>query len=290
MCNRRDGISLIELLVCIAIFALLIGLLLPAIGKVRSAALRMSNMNAMKQINLAFHNYAGNNDGRLPGYASSTTTSIHTDSFPLITILSYLDGFQLPYFTSGKYGAEWREIKLFQSPTDPSYGRFWDPDNTQRFGGLSSYAVNMTAFMGPPNYHSSFSDGTSNTISVVEHYCFTSNRMNSLTYAGTFRTPSANEGDYVGTRSASFADANAHDVLPIPDAESGRTVASQRGRTFQVAPKFEDSDGRLPQATQVNGLLVAMFDGSVRTIAPKVSESIFWSAVTPNSGEVVSLD
>ena len=39
------------------------------------------------------------------------------------------------------------------------------------------------------------------------------------------------------------------------------------------------------QATQPQGLLVAMFDGHVRTFAPSVSESVFWSAVTPNWGD-----
>jgi len=37
-------------------------------------------------------------------------------------------------------------------------------------------------------------------------------------------------------------------------------------------------------------LTVAMFDGSVRTLSPSVSESVFWALVTPAGGEVVNLD
>ena len=96
--QRLRAFTLIELLVVIAIIGVLIGLLLPAVQKVREAAQRVQCRNNLHQLGLALHSYHDANQGFPP---AAWTQPTYGTTHPWTVLL-------LPYFEQGNLYAQYR--------------------------------------------------------------------------------------------------------------------------------------------------------------------------------------
>ncbi|MCI0377897.1 MAG: DUF1559 domain-containing protein [Gemmataceae bacterium] len=272
-----------EVIVVIGIIAVLLSLLVPAVQKVREAALRMQSANNLKQIGLALQSYAGLHKGNLPDstglwWWGEGGHTVHMQLMP------HLEQGNISKAYNEKYGPDHSGdefvIPVYLSPADPTI--------TNNGQGRTSYAANAVVFVGQANLRQ-IVDGMSNTIAFAEHYSMRcGGSFFSWFNATPFIYPPPNPGGVNMVRPATFADKRFKDILPVSSGSS--TKASIAGLTFQIAPTPSDCDPRIPQTPHAGGMLAAILDGSVRTYHSAVSERAFWSAVTPSGGEVNQID
>ncbi|MHC4948498.1 MAG: type II secretion system protein [Planctomycetota bacterium] len=89
--RRRDGFTIIELLVAIGVLTLLIGLLVPALAGVKKRARKADELNRLRQVGVAWAAYANQNDGGLlPGYLGREALAGWGTKF------KYPDGTEIP--------------------------------------------------------------------------------------------------------------------------------------------------------------------------------------------------
>lgn len=192
--------------------------------------------------------------------------------------------------TTGSYTSA-HTARLYLSPADPT------ADLNDSKNPTASYAANAVALLKEARLEASFPDGLVHTIAFAEHYSFGCGRTQFDWYISKARTFSFPPGPLTYLHRASFAEPKSQqvvpdppyppDVYPITGGTPPVTRGSEEGLTFKVRPRLEDCNPRLAQTPHASGMLVGLFDGRVRTLAPNMAPTVYWALVTPDGGEVV---
>lgn len=256
--GRRAGLTLIELLVLLGLFLFLLGFLLPALFRVRQLGGQSVSRNNMMQMALAMHNV---NDAQrlLPPTVGEFPPKTNTQGTFHFYLLPYIEQDNLYRAAEGsvwKNGTYSRQVPVFVNAQDKSA-----PPNGQFEGWLATtnYAANWLVFkQGGASLPRSFPDGTSNTIVLAERYQVCNGQPTGWGYASLY---------YWAPMFAYYSKAK-----------------------FQMMPSQEECRPGLAQATQRNGIMVALGDGSVRTVADSVSPQTWAYASDPADGNPLGND
>lgn len=91
------GFTIVELLVVLGVIVLLLSLLIPALGLVRTQAQNVTERNSARQATIAWTNYAFENKGKLmPGYKSGLPAST-ADGTPIASETAGVAGYRYPW-------------------------------------------------------------------------------------------------------------------------------------------------------------------------------------------------
>jgi type II secretory pathway pseudopilin PulG len=270
------------LLVVIAIIAILIGLLVPAVQKVREAAARTQTLNNLKQCALAAHDFHDTHQhfpnaiGPIPESNSNSDFSFFAQLLP-----------QIEQENVSRSISPWNDnwarlpVAAYRSPLDSTGSGGLGPNGY----GAGNVAVNFQVVGNPSaggsqvlfgtnaTLAASFPDGTSNTILL-----------------GTKAARCGSGGsEWPVIVVLPYFSAG----LPATDGAYFGQVAPNAagvGTTFQVQPTPAACNPDYAQALSAGGLPVALVDGSCRTVSPSISALTWRNALLPADGQVLGSD
>jgi hypothetical protein len=292
--RKRPAFTLFQLLILLAVFAILLGLLLPAVQKVRAAAARASSFNNLKQIGLAVLNYADTYQGTLPPGINDKDFSTSAYILPFIEAQNVFKMIDFKKSIDDDANAKPRSFrfKMIESPRDPIalVKNEWGPTN---------YLYNDQVFVPiaqKMRYPASITDGTSNTVlsgetlkgdggikavDVKRQYVLLKKEDLKATGPNTGVKYFQDDKNIAGDRCASWMD--------------GRFLKGTFNGRLRLNDERPDvSCGGVSGVSALRflseGASVGMLDGSVRLVSPGVSQMTWKAALTPSGGEVLGAD
>jgi type II secretory pathway pseudopilin PulG len=298
---QRAGFTLFQLLIILAILAILLGLLLPAVAKVREAAARSQSMNNLKQIGLACHSYH-DTFGVLPPGVDANGFSASTCVLPFIEQAAVFQLIDFKKSIDDKANAPARatRIRVFMSPTDTI-------DSVTTDFGATNYLFNAGSkpdlegndgvfFEGSKIKLAEIVDGTSNTLMAGETL-----KGDAMVKATDMRR------QHVLLKKAALK--GIKDDTGVEDWKDDKNIAANRCSswmdghflqgTFSGTRSINEAkpDVSCGGAGGLSGLRtvtsttnVSMCDGSVRAVNTTVKLSVWKALATRNGGEAIGPD
>jgi len=303
--------------VVIAIIAVLIGLLLPAVQKVREAAARTSCTNNLKQIGLATHNMHDAN-GVLPAAVAQnqraqddpTAWYFYKARGPYYGKNYTIFGHLLPFIEQDNVyklmnplqeagGQAHQVIKTYICPSDPSIegGKSQLTGFTfQRTAAAASYGANYNVFgdgwateasgvvASNTSFQASFPDGLSNTVFYTEMYGSCATGAQPLTDPSN----SNNNSCLWAGSNTGFRPVVCHNY---PYRENWDGKGYTQCLKFQVQPVWSNGcDPARAQSGHTGGIHVGLGDGSVRFVGAGIAAATWAIVCHPADGLVVASD
>ncbi len=284
--SSRGGMSLIEVLVVVAIIAVLVGLLLPATRRVREVAAHTQCRNNLRTLMLGLHNFESN--GRPAAPPSTGDADAPAGRFP--------SGCFGPGTTPEKR-LSWMVALLPYLEQDNLYKQF---DVEKGYAGnLTVAETRIKTFLCPASIEAGAGDDERANpyprriwLTGVTHYV----AMAGIGPGAAGQPAGAVGNGFMGyDRPTSFATITdgTSNTITLMETRSGLGPWARGGAS--TLREFDPADGPLfgenrPFGGHAGGTHAAMADGSVRFITSSIDSKKLAAAITIAGGEPVNLD